>query len=153
MEVRGRHGADLRERWSAGASTHLGVTVSGFPNLFFLAGPSTGLGPSSLVFMIECQIRYVLGALGHLERTQGAALELRPDVERASYAEVQRRLRGTTWASGCRSWYQRRDGRIDVLWPGTTVEYWWRSHRFDPDAFEVLPAPSPAPVPTSAGPA
>ena len=46
--------------------------------------------------------------------------------------EVQRRLQGTAWLAGCRSWYLSADGRNFTMWPGFTVEYWRRTRRFDP---------------------
>lgn len=137
MRVVGRDGVELSEAWRDGAATHLGIAVAGFPNLFLLAGPSTGLGHNSIVFMIESQLHYVLGALRHRERTGHAVLDVRPDVQADSYREVQRRMGRTVWASGCDSWYRSEDGRIDTLWPGFTVEYWWRTRRFDPGSYRA----------------
>jgi cation diffusion facilitator CzcD-associated flavoprotein CzcO len=138
MRVHGRGGVELSQAWHDGAATHLGITVAGFPNLFLLAGPSTGLGHNSVVFMIEAQLHYLLGALRHRVRHGVAALDVRPDVQAASYAEVQRRMGRTVWASGCDSWYRSDDGRIDTLWPGSTVDYWRRTRRFDPRSFVAL---------------
>ena len=90
--------------------------------------------------MIEAQLRYVLGALTYLERTGGAAVDLRPDVQQASYDELQERLQRTVWTTGCDSWYRSADGRVDTLWPGTTAEYWWRTRRFDTGSYVTLPA-------------
>ena len=60
--VHGRDGVSLREAWSDGMEAHLGTAVSGFPNFFLLIGPNTGLGHSSMVFMIESQIAYIVDA-------------------------------------------------------------------------------------------
>ena len=60
LEIIGRGGRTLRDVWAQdGMATHLGLTVTDFPNMFFLLGPNTGLGHNSVVFMIECQTRYV----------------------------------------------------------------------------------------------
>src|SRR5699024_2591937 len=60
LDVIGEHGQNLSKEWaSEGMHTHMGISVSGYPNLFFLLGPNTGLGHNSVVFMIEQQIRYV----------------------------------------------------------------------------------------------
>jgi cation diffusion facilitator CzcD-associated flavoprotein CzcO len=131
LRIHGVDGIDLRDHWRQGAATHLGIAVSGFPNLFLLVGPGTTLGHSSIVFMIEAQVRWVLAALRESQR-RGEALEVRPEVEAAGYAERQARVARTVWASGCDSWYRSADGRLDTVWPGTTVEYWWRTRRFDP---------------------
>ncbi|MCU0310365.1 MAG: NAD(P)/FAD-dependent oxidoreductase [Acidimicrobiales bacterium] len=144
MQVRGRGGCELGEAWRGGAATHLGISVAGFPNLFLLAGPNTGLGHNSIVFMIEAQLHWVLGALRHRLREGVAALDLRPEVQATSYAAVQRRMQDTVWLSGCESWYRSADGRVDTLWPGFSLSYWWRTRRFDPFAYRVV-SPSRAP--------
>lgn len=131
VKVYGRGGAELGALWKNGAASHLGISVAGFPNAFFLVGPNTGLGHNSIVFMIEAQVNYLLGALKRMRRSGQRALELRPEIQAQSYAAVQRRMRGTVWASGCRSWYLSADGRNDTLWPGSTLEYWLRTLRFD----------------------
>lgn len=135
MTVIGRDGIELRDHWSDGAASDLGMSVSGFPNLWLLIGPGTGLGHNSMVFMIESQLRYVAGALEHGRRTATGVLELRPEVEMADRAERRRRIVSTVWASGCHSWYQDDHGRVDAIWPGTTIEYWWRTRRFRPDRY------------------
>jgi cation diffusion facilitator CzcD-associated flavoprotein CzcO len=139
LRIIGRDGIDLTEHWSEGASTDFGLTVSGFPNLWFLAGPGTGLGHNSIVFMIEVQLEHIARALRFLRKSSGAVLELRPEVEAASYAELQKRIRMTVWASGCSSWYVSPNGQVDTIWPGTTTEYWWRARRFHPDRYVVTP--------------
>src|SRR5262249_53619414 len=51
FEVRGRAGRDLNDVWKDGAEAYLGTAISGFPNLFLLVGPNTGLGHSSMILM------------------------------------------------------------------------------------------------------
>ncbi|MFM8862124.1 MAG: flavin-containing monooxygenase [Acidimicrobiia bacterium] len=148
MTVIGRDGIDLRDHWSDGAVSDLGMAVTGFPNLWFLIGPGTGLGHNSMVFMIESQLRFIDGALEHSRRTGGRALEVRAEVEHADRTERRRRLRGTVWASGCDSWYQDAQGRIDAIWPGTTIEYWWRTRRFHPERYRSLDPSSATPFGT-----
>lgn len=131
VKVHGRGGVELGDFWKAGAASHLGISVAGFPNAFFLVGPNTGLGHNSIVFMIEAQVNYVLGALKRMRRDGAKTLEVLPEVQAESYAAVQRRMKKTVWASGCRSWYLSADGRNDTLWPGSTLEYWLRTLRFD----------------------
>ncbi len=135
LTVFGRNGVNLADHWEDGASTNFGITVSGFPNLWFLAGPGTGLGHNSIVFMIEAQLQQIGRALKYMRSESVAAIELRREVEDASYAELQRRVATTVWASGCSSWYVRENGRVDTIWPGTTTEYWWRARRFAPDRY------------------
>ena len=79
--VRGRDGRSLAEVWDGSPQAHLGTTVAGFPNLFFLVGPNTGLGHNSIVFMIESQCNYVLDALRLMEARGAAELEVRPEAQ------------------------------------------------------------------------
>lgn len=112
------------------AASHLGIAVAGFPNLFLLVGPNTGLGHNSIIFMIECQVDYIVQALKNLQDRGQPVLHLRADVQRDGYAVVQQKMKGTVWSSGCKSWYQHADGHIDTLWPGYTWEYWLKTRRF-----------------------
>ncbi len=137
LQVFGRGGAELGATWRRGAASHLGISVAGFPNCFVLVGPNTGLGHNSIVFMIEAQLDYVLRALRRMRRRGLRTLELRPEVQARSYGALQARMKRTVWASGCRSWYLSEGGRNDTLWPGSTLEYWWRTRRFDADAYRA----------------
>ncbi|MFX0578436.1 flavin-containing monooxygenase [Nocardia nepalensis] len=131
MKVFGWGGRELSDVWRGGAATKLGLATSGFPNLFFLNGPNTGLGHNSVVFMIEAQARYIARAISHMRQKNIAALDLDRAVQRRCYDRIQQRMRRTVWSSGgCTSWYQSEDGRIDTLWPATTVEYWVRTKFF-----------------------
>jgi cation diffusion facilitator CzcD-associated flavoprotein CzcO len=136
--IQGRHGRDLGRQWMQAARTHLGLATHGFPNLFFLLGPGTGLGSNSMVFMLEAQANYIAQAVGHIAREE-AVLDLKEDVQAASYADLQRRMKRTVWASGCTSWYQTPSGRIDTLWPDFSFNYWRRTRHFDPSAYDVRP--------------
>jgi len=131
--VRGRGGLTLEEAWGGSPRAHLGTTVNGFPNLFILMGPNTGLGHTSVVYMIEAQIEHLLGALDYMKRRGLAALEPRPEAQAAYVAEVDRRMAGTVWtAGGCASWYLDRTGRNSTLWPDFTWRFRRRVARLDP---------------------
>lgn len=127
--VTGLNGRDLSTEWRAGAEAYLGTAVSGFPNLFMLVGPNTGLGHSSMVFMIESQIAYVMSALRTLEAAGADYMDVRPDVQSRFNERLQDKLGKTVWASGCTSWYQTSDGKNTTLWPGFTVEFRARTRR------------------------
>ncbi len=139
--VRGRDGTRLADLWDGSPRAHLGTTVAGFPNLFLLLGPNTGLGHTSVVLMIESQIAHLVGALRHLDARGAAALEPRPEVQARSLAEVDRKMRGTVWtAGGCDSWYLDRHGRNSTLWPGSTFSFRRRLARFRPEEYAVAGA-------------
>jgi cyclohexanone monooxygenase len=140
--VRGRTGERLVDVWAErGMQAHRGTTIAGFPNLFFLVGPNTGLGHTSMVYVIESQIEYVLRALETMEREGIAALEPRPEAQEAFNAALQRRLRGTVWdQGGCASWYLDDTGRNTTLWPWFTFRFRKALSRFDAGSYEKVPA-------------
>jgi hypothetical protein len=110
-------------------------------------GPNTGLGHTSVVFMIEAQIDYVADALRTLQARRMAVAEVRREAQEASNRAVQERLRGSVWnTGGCASWYLDAQGRNAVIWPGFTWPYKRRTLRFDAHNYE-LRAPRPAPAP------
>ena len=127
---------ELSAQWrTEPAATKLGIMVAGFPNLYLLVGPNTGLGHNSLIFMIECQMDYIVQALQHLRRSGRQTLRLRVAVANADYRELQDKMKSTVWSSGCHSWYQNARGQIDTLWPGYTWQYWLQTRRFKADDY------------------
>jgi len=155
IRIVGVGGHELSEVWRTSVRSFLGINVSGFPNLFLLMGPNTGLGHNSMIFMIEAQARYAVEAIRAMRRNALASLDVRPSVEQAFRAEMARKLENTVWTSGCRSWYMAPDGEV-LLWPGFTFDYWRRTRRVDLRHYEVralakaAAAPEPARAATSA---
>jgi cation diffusion facilitator CzcD-associated flavoprotein CzcO len=144
--LRGRDGRTLAEHWDGSPRAYKGAAVAGFPNLFFLVGPNTGLGHNSIVFMIESQITYVLSALQAMRRRGAAVLDVRPEAQAAYNAELDEMTRGTVWVSGgCSSYYIDRNGHNSTIWPTFTWPFRQRTREFDEAAY-ALGAPAPAPV-------
>jgi cation diffusion facilitator CzcD-associated flavoprotein CzcO len=131
MKIEGLEGRNLERRWADGAEAYLGLTVPGFPNFFMMYGPNTNLGHNSIVFMIECQVRYILSALAGIERRDLKYLELRQEPMEAFNRDIQERLARTVWAAPDRSWYKNAAGRITNNWSSSTLRYWWRTRRAD----------------------
>ncbi|WP_320671257.1 flavin-containing monooxygenase [Patulibacter defluvii] len=145
MEVRGLGGRELNEAWASGERAHLGVTVSGFPNMFLTYGPNTNLGAGSIIYMIESQANYVIDALQRLSARGGGYLDVREEALDAFDREVQTRLSGTVWQTGCHSWYVDEHGRNANNWPAQVVEYRRRTRQIDPDDYRFV-APNPGPA-------
>lgn len=118
-------GRSLASHWAAdGMSALHGLTVAGFPNLFFLVGPNTGLGHTSIVVMIEAQTRYLAELLTRVAAGGATGVEPRPEVQQAYNAGLQRALARTVWnTGGCASWYLDHHGRNTTLWPTFTFSY------------------------------
>lgn len=120
----GRGGVDLNDAWRTGPEAYLGMTSAGFPNLFMLLGPNTGLGHNSVVFMVEQQIAYALQCMRLLRKRRQTSIDVRADAQREFNRGLQQRLQTTVWATGCKSWYQDANGKNVTLWPGFTFQYW-----------------------------
>ncbi|MFC9977603.1 flavin-containing monooxygenase [Spirillospora sp. NPDC127200] len=134
----GRDGLRIQDAWKDGIQAHLGVAVAGFPNLFLLLGPNSGLGHNSMIFIIEAQIRYVLQCLRLLEGTGGTRIAVRDGVQDRFNRWVQKKSEGAVWvAGGCTSWYLDDNGVNRAAWPASTVNYWLRTRRVRPADFEV----------------
>jgi cation diffusion facilitator CzcD-associated flavoprotein CzcO len=135
----GRGGVEIHDAWRERMSAYLGVTVAGFPNLFLLLGPNTGLGHNSVVLMIEAQVRYVMSCLALMKRRRKRVLEVRPETQKQFVADIYRRLEGTVWQSGgCRSWYQDpRTGENTTLWPGSVIAYRRHTKSASPADYEL----------------
>ncbi len=149
--LHGRGGRKLGDLWrEQGMAALRGTTIAGFPNLFLLVGPNTGLGHNSIVFMIEAQLSYALDALARTEQAGAAVFEPDATAQQRWNERLQERMRGTVWtAGGCASWYLDAHGRNTTLWPGSS--WWFRqaTRRFDPAEY-TLSAPT-APVLRKAG--
>jgi len=144
--VRGADGALMADLWHGSPRAYLGTSVAGFPNLFMLVGPNTGLGHNSIVFMIESQVAYVMDCLRFMGEHGIATVDVRPEAQRTFNAELQRQMRGTVWMTGgCRSWYLDATGRNAVLWPRSTWGFRRRTRQFDPTAYALEPRASSRP--------
>jgi cation diffusion facilitator CzcD-associated flavoprotein CzcO len=141
--VRGRDGVTLATAWAGSPRAHVGTTVAGFPNLFILLGPNTGLGHTSVVYMIEAQIEHVMKALDYMKRHGVATIEPRAEAQAAYVEEIDRRMGGTVWvAGGCASWYLDRTGRNSTIWPDFTWRFRRRAARLDPSEYLMTTARS-----------
>ncbi|MGB0101968.1 MAG: NAD(P)/FAD-dependent oxidoreductase [Nocardioides sp.] len=135
--ITGRHGRTLADAWRTnGMAAYKGTTVPGFPNYFMLVGPNTGLGHSSMVFVIESQVQYLRDAVRTLRREGWSTLEPTASAFDTWNRRLQRRMRRTVWSTGgCSSWYLDEHGRNTTLWPRSTVTLRRQLSRFDRDAY------------------
>ncbi|MEA2493281.1 MAG: hypothetical protein QOJ29_1192 [Thermoleophilaceae bacterium] len=146
--VRGRDGRTLAEHWGGSLSALRGTAVAGFPNLFFVLGPNTGLGHTSVVLMAEAQAGYIRQALEHMEHAGVGAIEPRQEMQDAWNEEIQRKSAGTVWLNGgCNSWYIDQNGKNSTLWPDHTFRFFAAMKRFRPSEYRIVPAPVPAEKP------
>ncbi|MCQ4119362.1 flavin-containing monooxygenase [Rhodococcus tibetensis] len=137
--VFGRDGRSLAQVFGeAGMQAYKGAAVANFPNMFFLVGPNTGLGHTSMVYMIESQINYVTDAIAALEENGIRTVEIRKEVQDAYNRDLQEKLSNSVWMTGgCASWYLDRHGNNTTLWPDFTFKFRRQTQRFDLAAYEV----------------
>jgi cation diffusion facilitator CzcD-associated flavoprotein CzcO len=147
--VRGRGGTLLDDIWHGSPRAYIGASIAGFPNLFFLLGPNTGLGHSSMVYMIESQIAHVIAALRHMRDRGAETIEVRPEAQARYNAEIDQRMNGTVWTTGCASWYLDDTGRNATLWPDWTWRFRRRAAELRSDDY-ALDAPVAEPEPVAA---
>lgn len=93
MDIRGRDGESLREKWSERPDNFLGITVDGFPNLFMLSGP--GAQFSNFPVAIEAQAEWVGRAIAHMRSRGYESME--PSAESvAGWTALLEQIAGAT---------------------------------------------------------
>lgn len=142
FELSGKGGVGLDALWQDGAEAYYGMSVAGLPNFFFLIGPNSGLGHTSMIVMMEAQIGYILDALREMEERRLRSFEVRPEAQRRHNEWLQARLGRTVWnTGGCQSWYRTAGGKNTTLWPGLTAEYRVRVRRFHLGSYALVEEP------------
>ena len=148
--IRGRDGRTLAEHWRGSMQAYLGTTVAGFPNLFYMLGPNTGLGHNSMVYMIESQINYLIDGLRVTGERGARTFEVRRDVQERFNEELQAAMRGSVWTAGqCQSWYLDDTGRNTTLWPSWSFRFRQRTRRFDPESYVMVNGSEPSATPAA----
>jgi cation diffusion facilitator CzcD-associated flavoprotein CzcO len=139
--IRGRHGKLMAEVFAGSPQAHRGTTVAGFPNLFLLLGPNTGLGHTSVVVMAEAQIKYIMEALKFMRKNEVTSVDTRAWAQAEYNRRLQQRLQETVWnAGGCASWYIDATGKNTTIWPTYTWKYRRSTRRFDPSEYQLRTA-------------
>ena len=136
LRILGNKGVDLNETWKNGLHAYLGMTVSGYPNLFLLGGPNSGLGHNSAVFMLEAQMGFIVRSMRFMRDKGFSSMQVRESVETAFNDKLQLKMKDTVWESGCRNWYQDVRGRNIAMWPGYSFVYWARIRKLSNADFE-----------------
>jgi cation diffusion facilitator CzcD-associated flavoprotein CzcO len=138
--VVGAAGTTLAQTWEQSPRAYLGTAVPGFPNFFILLGPNS-IGINSVLFSLEAQIAYVLGALRTMERRGATRIEVRRRAFDRYVAECDRRSAGSVWTDGgCKAYYTDANGRNVAIYPGFASEYRRRTRRFDPGPYDLASA-------------
>ena len=141
LEVSNAKGTNLKQAWSDKLVAHRTVNVAGFPNLFMLLGPNSGLGHNSIIVMIEAQVRYIISALTQMQKKGVTQITARQDQQDAFSQRIQDGLKGKVWNGNCASWYKNGvSGETDqnhTLWPHSTYRYMREMQRLDLSEYDT----------------
>lgn len=136
IEVTGRAGKRLADAWDEGAQAYIGMTTSGFPNLFMCYGPNTNNG--SILYMLECQTDYIVRRIKDMTEKGLAWIDVRKDVMDRYNEKVQKKMATVeAWRTVGSRYYRSKSGRIVTQWPGTMKEFKAETSVDDLDAFET----------------
>jgi len=123
LDIVGRNGQNIREAWKNGPVNYMGMTTSGFPNMFMMYGPNTNLGHSSIILMIESQAAYITKCIKALQERDLSSMEVAKEAMEAYHNSTQERLKEMIWNSTKDSWYKSSSGELPNNYPGRTIEY------------------------------
>ncbi len=135
VEFAGRDGLLLKDAFSDRIEAHRTMMIPGFPNLFLMLGPNSGLGHNSVILMIEAQTRYLMSCLEHMDQKGIRQLEPTPGASRRFNDRIQEDLKGTVFGGGCNAWYTDDQDRNFTLWPYGVLSYTRALWRVEPSEF------------------
>lgn len=131
--VIGRDGQKLSSFWEEFPRAYLGTAMPGFPNLFLVTGPNTGIGHTSAIFVIEAQMEYIMRALDQARGRGATSIEVTAEAEADYTAMIHSEMEQTVWKQGgCTSWYQSRDGHVIAMFPGFSFTFRRLAKDFEP---------------------
>jgi len=117
IDIVGRGGQLLRDKWADGLKTNLGLSVNGFPNFFMILGPQTPY--ANLPVAIQAGVQWISEAIAFARDHQIEQFESTPEGEREWAAEVNRAGSATIMAQGVKAnaWF------IGANVPGKPIEF------------------------------
>lgn len=121
--VTGMDGRSLQDEWQGHPQAYKSASAHGYPNLFFMCGPNSGPGHNSLLVYVQGQIAYAVAGIRAILEKDLCWLDVRKEVQDRYNDAIQKRLRSTTWMSGCTSWYLTSDGFNASMYPGFATQY------------------------------
>ena len=104
IDIRGRAGARLSEKWAEGPRTYLGLSIAGFPNLFVITGPGSPSVLTNMLPTIEQHVEWIADCLKFLRARDLGRIEATAEAETAWVARVNEIAADTLFPT-CNSWY------------------------------------------------
>ena len=118
VDIRGRSGTSLREKWANGPRSYLGLALAGFPNLFTITGPGSPSVLSNMMVSIEQHVDWVADCLEHMKDNGLSSIEPTAAAE-SDWVDHVRSIGDATLYPRANSWYMgsNSDGMPRVLLP------------------------------------
>jgi cation diffusion facilitator CzcD-associated flavoprotein CzcO len=136
IHIVGRQGRVFEELRKKDGDAYLGTSTYGFPNMFMLVGPNTGVGHTSIIHIIESQVKYIIDALNYVRRNKIKSFEVKEEVLKAYNVELSKKMEGTVWhTGGCKSWYIDENGKIPTVYPDFTYKFRKATKKFYPEKY------------------
>jgi cation diffusion facilitator CzcD-associated flavoprotein CzcO len=104
IDIRGRGGLPLAEKWSAGPRTYLGLGVPGFPNMFMMTGPGSPSVLTNMMMAIDHHVTWIGDCLGYLTENGVSSIEATEAAEK-EWVEHVNKMADKTLYPQCNSWY------------------------------------------------
>ncbi|CAM8628276.1 TrkA Predicted flavoprotein involved in K+ transport [Acidimicrobiia bacterium] len=136
IPITGRDGRSLSDEWADGAMAYLGITTSGYPNLFMLYGPNANQG--SLIEMAEYEVGYTVSLLGMMDEADIDWVDVQSEAMLAYNEVLHKAIESIeVWYAGCSHYYLSPSGRIVTQYPFSMFAYRDAVATPDIDAFEA----------------
>src|ERR1700676_1300496 len=118
IDIRGRKGQTLNQKWAEGPKTYLGLMSAGFPNLFIITGPGSPSVLSNMIVSIEQHVDWITDCIGYMRRRGFEAMEANTDAEDHWVAHVNE-VAHTTLYPQANSWYMGANipGKPQIFMP------------------------------------
>ncbi len=136
IDVYGSNGQSLANTWVEGPEGYCGSCVAGFPNYWMVTGPNTGVGTTSVVFMIEQSVEFITrmiktAGINNLVAVKQSAQD---EFNKGIYAALDE----SVWATGCDSYYITETGKITTLYPHNAAAFRKQMHQAGLKDFDVV---------------
>ena len=104
IDISGRNGQTLNQKWAEGPRTYLGLMSAGFPNLFIITGPGSPSVLSNMMVSIEQHVDWIADCIGYMRDRNFVSMEAKKDAEDNWVAHVNEVAHGTLYPQA-NSWY------------------------------------------------
>ncbi|KAI0750547.1 FAD/NAD(P)-binding domain-containing protein [Irpex lacteus] len=121
FEIIGQHDVELNERWNPYPEAYMSMAVDGFPNMFLIYGPGSGLNTGTIISMLEHQAMYAAKCAMKLQRERLKSMVPKPDATRDWMQHMRHYFPKTVYMDKCKTWYTAKDGTVVGLWPGSNL--------------------------------